>query len=765
LQEGQSSAAPAAAAATGQKRRPDTAARHREQQVLKKTTVIKTGFNEYCVDKDMACLLEGKALPYFSQTTIEAALFRNLHVLRCCEQGIPLEKLDLTFFGQSLIAIGPNGLDHKRCKASPALKESLQLYKAQRPAEFVPLPEKEHYMKLMLEEEAKLDHINFKSWMNAHFTSYLCRWIRMCIDDHFAISGFQIGRAKYVRSAVSLVLTAATNEDGDVDALLPRYKLLHTDLDNEEVILMKILVARAREIFFQNFSTEAQPLLPLHLSEDTYHLYMPCLHRILVDLEARVEQIQMDMARGVSSSNERHRRGTRVFSMLPQKSVQAHHMHVSNTIQRALIEELATEAEFRGDELLHAYYTNIINNAKSDQALLFHGFYNFSTVIKHHGEPSARKEFMSSFKTDCIAVSVTVGVLRSEEEVAAIDAKAKENKEYKRQCAEAKAHAQPRPKKPPDKSNEEQKSMREEQIQRAIDVRERARAAGKDVREIGIDPGLNNVVTVAVHSDAADAALGDATSNVKYETFSVDSKQYQHWRGLPQRKKQMDDWMARDGINEINAELPTAKTASMEKYCLRITAVLNALPKLLNFHVTKRRVRRLRFGTYLRTQRAVAKVCNMITGGNKYTIVGFGDGCKNPHIRGTQPVFSNRIARYLATVATLCWVDEFRTSAVCCRCCRPVKMQGLRVPSKNVDGEVKYKRLYGVRCCETSTCYPRNLWNRDNNSAISIVRRLRRDLAGEEHPRVYCRVDKIPLEVLQVDDHAEEEERESFEGL
>jgi hypothetical protein len=156
----------------------------------------------------------------------------------------------------------------------------------------------------------------------------------------------------------------------------------------------------------------------------------------------------------------------------------------------------------------------------------------------------------------------------------------------------------------------------------------------------------------------------------------------------------------------------------------------------------------------------------MITGGDKNTIVGMGDACKNPRDRGGKPVFSNAISRKLAIKSTFCWVNEMRTSAVCCRCLAAVKMQGLRVPHKIVDGEQKYKRLYGVRCCETSTCLPRRLWNRDVNAAINILRRLRRDLAREAHPLVFSQRGRLPYAVvLQVNEEAEEEERVYLEGL
>ena len=158
MQEAQPLTIPASANVTGQKRTRGQVLkeRRRKQQIMANITVVKTGFGEFCTDPNIATLLE-EALPYFSQTAVEGALFRNFDVLRRCEAGIPLDKIDLTYFNQSLIAIGPTGLGNRSCKASDDLKESLRLYKEHRPLNYVELEEKKPFMGKMLEEEANKD--------------------------------------------------------------------------------------------------------------------------------------------------------------------------------------------------------------------------------------------------------------------------------------------------------------------------------------------------------------------------------------------------------------------------------------------------------------------------------------------------------------------------------------------------------------------------------------------------------------------------------
>ena len=101
----------------------------------------------------------------------------------------------------------------------------------------------------------------------------------------------------------------------------------------------------------------------------------------------------------------------------------------------------------------------------------------------------------------------------------------------------------------------------------------------------------------------------------------------------------MQEWIDDDvDIKNFNDTLPTAKTASLAKYKARITAVLEALPHLINFYVLQPRVRRLDFHTFICSQRTVDLLCNRITAGNPYTIVGFGDAALSRNVWGTVPV-------------------------------------------------------------------------------------------------------------------------------
>ena len=363
------------------------AARRREQAIVNNTTTIKTGFKKFCKDPNLATLIEG-SVPYLTHVAIEASMLRTFHTIRCCERGIPLDEFNITFFNRSLIAIGPTGLDDPQCKASPALRESLRLYRECRPADYHEMEPKKPFMRVLFDGQAQMDHVNFKNWFSGNFKTYLCWWIRAHLNDYHYTTGCLLGANKYVKSTVSLIAAAATNEDGDVDALLASsYERLHDpELGDEEKDLMKGLVQLIREKLFQeNSSPTTQPLLPLKLSEKTFHLYMPVLHRILLDLEARYNQKHHDCTEEICSIYS-PRRESLLFPLMPQKSFKATHLHISNTVLVAMVKELA-----KNPQLNQAYYKNKLKTLTGEA--LFAEFFNLGTVINRYGEPSARKHF------------------------------------------------------------------------------------------------------------------------------------------------------------------------------------------------------------------------------------------------------------------------------------------------------------------------------------------------------------------------------------
>ena len=116
----------------------------------------------------------------------------------------------------------------------------------------------------------------------------------------------------------------------------------------------------------------------------------------------------------------------------------------------------------------------------------------------------------------------------------------------------------------------------------------------------------------------------------------------------------------------------------------------------------------------------------------KKTVVAFGDADLTFNTRGCKPITSSSLLRKMKQRTTVWMTDEFRTSKLCCCCLQP--MEGER--RINEDG--KAVRLFGVRRCANSEC-GRTLWDRDVNAAISIMRKCRWDLCGEELPKEFRR--------------------------
>ena len=85
---------------------------------------------------------------------------------------------------------------------------------------------RETFMTPLFQEMAKQAHLDFRNHVAGNFEIYLKRWLRLRIEDDDATAGFQIRRAGCIKSALSLLYRAATNAEGNLEALRPFYRLL-----------------------------------------------------------------------------------------------------------------------------------------------------------------------------------------------------------------------------------------------------------------------------------------------------------------------------------------------------------------------------------------------------------------------------------------------------------------------------------------------------------------------------------------------------------
>lgn len=275
-------------------------------------------------------------------------------------------------------------------------------------------------------------------------------------------------------------------------------------------------------------------------------------------------------------------------------------------------------------------------------------------------------------------------------------------------------------------------------------------------RGVGLDPGFTKIATCARHSQAAEEALmmrktlspgqpptcgtrhatGDKAG--KFETCQISKGEYRERCGIVERSQTMRLWISKNAdVQHFNSAAPSPAVATAAEYGQRCSTVLDALQALLAFYVTARRVRRKRFGAYIKRQKALEAMCAKVCGTKdpeqqQRTVVAFGDASLGRNMRGVEPVISKAFKNFLS--ARCCVVDttEFRSSQCCC-CCYE-RMKG----KKWKDASGKTHESYTVRTCNNRFCL-RTSWHRDVNAAINILFFLLRELRGEPLPKNFRR--------------------------
>lgn len=153
-------------------------------------------------------------------------------------------------------------------------------------------------------------------------------------------------------------------------------------------------------------------------------------------------------------------------------------------------------------------------------------------------------------------------------------------------------------------------------------------------------------------------------------------------------------------------ELPTAKTANLQKFQQHIHAYLLLAPQIWRLFGETRYHRREKWNGYMRRHRVLDRLCKRITHGNRNTVVGYGDASfsSTPRKYGPIPLktFRTRLKQHCRVIP----VDEFSTSKICCHC--------------GAEFNDAQRRAHGVRTCKRCmiSC------DRDENGAINMIHKL-----------------------------------------
>lgn len=615
-----------------------------------------------------------RAVVACSQASWEASLFASFHVLRCLDNAIPVEPLSQTFWDHCVMTMAGGGIG--RSRATPAFRDSYDAFVQLRPEGYVS-PAREPFMCRIFQGLRETMLTNFKTVFAETFTSRLCRWLRLRILDS---DRDLLKASKCIKSAVTVLNIACTDDTGSVDAIVGRFSRLK-DISDTDTRWMQEVVEEVR-------ASVGGPL-PLNLTHaDAVPRYFPFLRRVLADIEAHI------------ATTDKAHRGVRTFSLLPQTSFRAQFIHISNTVLKEMLKSLRGRKNADGDyDDPRAAYIHYVLETVDDEEEMWTEFFDLKKVVK------GRKRFACSIKTDGVSVSVTVDVPRRGGPVPQNGVKRKKAMKAIENAAVESARG---------------------------NVLEQCRHRGLPDRVIAIDPGFNAPFTGAVYDTHAESSLSQP-DKVPFEAVTWSAGKYRHERGNAYTHHQMRRWTeACPDMTAFNKTVPTAKTASLSGYSDRISHVLSALPLLMDFYVWKRRVRRCRWYNYMRKQASIEAMVTDIAGTAKHdeqrgVLVAYGNAAMHA-VKGTRPVVQKGLRQRLRNRCMFVDVDEFRTSKLCCACHGEMKGKMLATG----------KRSYKVRHCENGACH-RTFWNRDVNASINILFKFLRFVRGEDEPTAFRR--------------------------
>ena len=147
-----------------------------------------------------------------------------------------------------------------------------------------------------------------------------------------------------------------------------------------------------------------------------------------------------------------------------------------------------------------------------------------------------------------------------------------------------------------------------------------------------------------------------------------------------EHKAKSDNWLQDAPALRANLlSTPTPKVADTQAFGNHINHRLQHALSVQQ-HFTKPCQCKLRRKRKVRQQKALQEVCNTISLHSSKTVVAYGDAKFSSSSRGLAPTPTCSLRRHLGTTCTVCDVDEFRTSMLCCECHRA--MVGMPIPGK-----------------------------------------------------------------------------------
>jgi hypothetical protein len=282
----------------------------------------------------------------------------------------------------------------------------------------------------------------------------------------------------------------------------------------------------------------------------------------------------------------------------------------------------------------------------------------------------------------------------------------------------------------------QQEGENEQAAARYVDeLTEEERAGLRQKKVVGIDPGKDDILhctdgQVFYRYTANQRRI--QTKKKKYAKIVHDARKFIELTYDNERKSVMQ-WEA-----ELSE---TSKYACMyEEFEEHVEAKLRVSRIVKDFYALKQ-FRKMRWKTYINTQRSEAKMINLIKkrfGEPSNTVIAIGDfDPKGYHMPGKEPTKGKGMRTTLRRAGyDVYLVDEYKTSCTCHKCHARTK-KFMRRASQRPKTLGRFTLVHGILRCTNQEC--RTTWNRDVNGCLNIRQLAVQAINGQSRPEAFKR--------------------------
>jgi hypothetical protein len=241
------------------------------------------------------------------------------------------------------------------------------------------------------------------------------------------------------------------------------------------------------------------------------------------------------------------------------------------------------------------------------------------------------------------------------------------------------------------------------------------------------DPGKNDLIKFTKKNPNGSGYISFAYTKKK-RNYDTKKKRYDQIRS-----EQKEKLIKGKTISEIEKELSCHNHKTCDFISFRMyLSKKNEINRILFKHYSKEIYRKLKFNTYINTQRSEDNMVNdfkRIMGKPEDTIVVIGD-YSDTGLKGTEPSITKKTRKIFKRHGFDVYLaNEYNTSKLCCHCENETE-NFIKRKKKNSNKESLVWKLIRCKICKS-------IHNRDSNATKNMLKLIEARLNGKERPKKF----------------------------